>query len=172
MMKLNEQAMREMVKQLEGFIPAFAINNKEEAIIVEDKKKFDYKETASKVWGFVKDGSKKVVDFSKKHVGKASLGLGALTVAGTFTSGLLGAMVGGMTIYASVVAAYEYIKAKKEKAEVDRDALLNGLSDSLLYGTIGAMTMYCLAGVAVGLLANVFTFSYVGFSYMAYFIVA
>lgn len=178
----EEEDMREEVVHEEPKVKAFGkeafVTGKEKVshlftkIKEEKKMEFNYKEGLSNGWEAVKEGASKLKAFIKKHAGKAVLGLTTLTLAGTVTSGLGSALVVGTTLYAAIAAAYEFIKAKKEQRAADRDALVDGLGDALLYGTVGAMSMYCLAGVLVGVLGSIFAYSYVGFTYLAYFIVA
>jgi hypothetical protein len=124
-------------------------------------------------WASVKKGAAVVGTFIKKHAAKSAMALAAVTVAGTFTSGLAAAVAVGTAIYAGVALAYEFIKARKEKADKNRTEMVMGvLGDALKYGVLGATSLVLLSGVAVAVLANVFVYSYVGYSYMTYFIVA
>lgn len=118
------------------------------------------------------ESSKDIRDFAKRHVGKSTLALGAVTLAGTFTTGMLSAVAVGTGIFTLGSLAFAYIAAKRKEEELEREEVSSILTSSLVYSTLGAMAMHSLAGFLVLGLGFLFEAVYVGYIYMAYFIVA
>lgn len=129
--------------------------------------------TGGTAWDSIKKGSARLMGFAKKHALKSVFGLVTMTVAGTFTTGVVAATLVGAGMYAAVAAAIAVIKARKEKAEINRTELVLGaLGQGALYGAIGAGVMYHLFFYAVMGLQAAFYYSAVTFIYSQYFILA
>ena len=112
------------------------------------------KKAATSMWSFV-----------KKHAVQAVAGLGAVALAGTFTTGLGMATLVGAAIY--TVGDYAYNAFIKKDASV-----FSSLVQSALYTSVGAYLAYSLfyAVAVVGLYASQYTA--LGFVYAQYFILA
>lgn len=122
---------------------------------------------------FIRKATSKVVGFVKKHAFKSVCGLLAITVAGTFTTGMLPAVAVGMGLYAIVSATVSALAVRKAGDQVDAVAIaLNATTDSFKYAFVAATTLMLVGGVLTALLVNTAVYAYVGYNYMGYFIVA
>ena len=129
--------------------------------------------TKAFVSGFASGFTSTVVDGFKKHGVKSLVGLGILSVAGLFTSGMTAAALVAIPAYAAGSFAVSYAVSKYKGADfaASKSALV-AVMESVGYGFFGAVLAHFLLGLGIALLANLCIYGYVAYSYMTYFIVA
>lgn len=128
-----------------------------------------FKSVAGKAVELAKKAAKKVVAIVKAHGAKSVYGLGALTLAGTVTHGLMSALVLGTLLYTVGDLAYRYVVKKQA---ITMDQVINSVTDAALYTVLGATVLHALLGAVVGIFAKAFVYSYLGHAYISYFVVA
>lgn len=156
------QYLRNRIKTL--FFGHFKSEENKEGDNKEEKEmKFNIKD--NKLVQGIKKAATGMWAFVKKHAVKATAGLAAVAVAGTFTTGLGMATLVGAAIY--TVGDYVFNAVIKKDASV-----FSSLVQSALYTTVGAYLAYSLfyAVALAGLYVSDYTA--IAFVYTQYFILA
>lgn len=156
--EVKEETKTSRIKQFVSGVFKSQEDNKEET-----KMKFNIKDNS--FVQTIKKAATSMWSFVKKHAVQAVAGLGAVALAGTFTTGLGMATLVGAAIY--TVGDYAYNAFIKKDASV-----FSSLVQSALYTSVGAYLAYSLfyAVAVVGLYASQYTA--LGFVYAQYFILA
>ncbi len=120
------------------------------------------KESAKKVWAFI-----------KKHAIDTSLAMGTAIAAGTVVSGLEAALVVGGLSFVAIKTLVAALKSKKgERAKAVREGLVDNVLKACTYGLTACLIFtFVLPFVVVGLF-DIAWYSYVGYIYATYFLVA
>lgn len=95
-----------------------------EEVEPKEKKTFNFKEKATKVWDWVKDQSKRVYHYIKQNITTVAITTGSVIVSGAITTGVIPAIVMGAGLAAFIELMREYIKNKKVHVSFYKQALL------------------------------------------------
>lgn len=173
---MKDEAMElfnEMMKDLNGeTVEEVETTKKEKDPVTKDTIMLSLLSAARTTKEVVSSGARKVGGFVKKHGLKSALGLGAITLAGTVTSGLASAIALGTGIYASVSLMHELIKTRRKNKKMNREQILRNLGSSILYSVAGGTAVYFTFYSILLTVYYAYSYSYLAFAYMTYFLLA